>query len=98
ATRPDRRSAPRREPPIRPSSRPSLPISRIRFYWLGRDGADGMEELLRSLSWRLQRLDLPRVAPPRPRRVTPDSLRMRWMNPYDRPVEAARARMDSPAA
>src|SRR5687768_1972001 len=39
---------------------------------------------------------LPRVAPPRPRRLTPDSVRIRWMKPYERPVAAARARMLSP--
>ena len=40
---------------------------------------------------------LPLVAPPRPRKETPLSLRIRWMNPYDRPVEAASDRMLSPA-
>ena len=38
------------------------------------------------------------VAPPRPRRATPVSVRMRWMKPYDRPVAIARERMDSPAS
>ena len=38
------------------------------------------------------------VAPPRLRRATPVSVRRRWTNPYDRPVEVARDRMDSPAS
>src|SRR5215218_9496989 len=37
-----------------------------------------------------------RVAPPRPRSVTPDSLRTRCTKPYDRPVDSARARMLAP--
>src|SRR5580693_3832888 len=40
---------------------------------------------------------LPLVAPPRPRSDTPLSLRIRWMNPYDRPVDAASDRILSPA-
>lgn len=39
---------------------------------------------------------LVRVAPPRPRSWTPDSLRTRWMNPYERPVDSASARMLAP--
>ena len=39
---------------------------------------------------------LVRVAPPRPRSVTPVSLRTRCTNPYDRPVDSARARMLAP--
>src|SRR5579884_2184582 len=41
-------------------------------------------------------LALPRVAPPRPRRVTPDSLSIRWTKPYERPVSSASARMLAP--
>src|SRR5580704_4816370 len=37
-----------------------------------------------------------RVAPPRPRNVTPVSVRIRWTKPYDLPVEAASDRMLSP--
>ena len=37
-----------------------------------------------------------RVGPPRPRNVTPVSVRIRWTKPYDLPVEAARERMLSP--
>jgi hypothetical protein len=37
-----------------------------------------------------------RVAPPRPRSVTPDSERTRWTKPYDRPVDSASARMLAP--
>src|SRR6266567_5207141 len=40
----------------------------------------------------------PRVAPPRPRRETPVSVRIRCTNPYDRPVDAASDRMLSPAS
>src|SRR5690606_6130800 len=41
---------------------------------------------------------LPRVAPPRPRSVTPDSLSMRCTKPYERPVSSANARMLAPAS
>src|SRR6185437_6200966 len=41
-------------------------------------------------------LALPLVAPPRPRRVAPDSVRMRCTKPYDRPVESASVRMLAP--
>jgi len=37
-----------------------------------------------------------RVAPPRPRRAVPDSLRMRCTKPYERPVSSASARMLAP--
>jgi hypothetical protein len=50
---------------------------------------------------RVQRFDddlLPRVAPPRPRSLTPVSLSIRCTKPYERPVEAARDRMLSPAS
>ena len=40
----------------------------------------------------------PRVAPPRPRRVAPDSLSTPWTKPYERPVSAAIERMLSPPA
>ena len=39
---------------------------------------------------------LRRRAPPRWRSCTPDSVSTRWTNPYDRPVDAANARMLSP--
>src|ERR671926_219154 len=39
---------------------------------------------------------LVRVAPPRPRSVTPLSVRTRCTKPYDRPVDSARARMLAP--
>src|SRR5258708_21424135 len=39
----------------------------------------------------------PLVAPPRLRSATPDSASIRWMNPYDLPVDAARARILCPA-
>ena len=39
---------------------------------------------------------LVRVAPPRPRSVTPVSLSTRCTNPYERPVCSARARMLAP--
>src|SRR3954466_8808738 len=55
-------------------------------------------EAARAARWLLMASQafFPRVAPPRPRRFTPDSVRMRWIKPYERPVAAARARMLSP--
>lgn len=40
----------------------------------------------------------PRVAPPRPRSSTPDSVRTPWTKPNDRPAPSAILRMLSPAA
>ena len=41
-------------------------------------------------------LAAPRVAPPRPRRLTPDSFNTLWTNPYERPASSAILRMLSP--
>src|SRR4051794_6448080 len=67
----------------RPTLRPRLPLSAADAVPAVAPGDPGYAFLVR-------------VAPPRPRSVTPLSLRTRCTNPYDRPVDSARARMLAP--
>src|SRR3954463_13658337 len=67
----------------RPTLRPRLPLSAADAVPAVAPGDPGYAFFVR-------------VAPPRPRSVTPLSLRTRCTNPYDRPVDSARARMLAP--